>query len=67
MGHALRSSGRAAWMVHVESSRRSSGDQIEDGWVDAMGCVGLYYPYFAVFIVLDRRGIFVFLVFCLGQ
>jgi hypothetical protein len=54
-------------MVHVESSRRSSGDQIEDGWVDAMGCIGLYYPYFAVFIVLDRRGIFVFLVFCLGQ
>jgi hypothetical protein len=51
-------------MVHVASSRRSRGDEAENGWVDAMGCAGPFYPNFIIFIVLGPRGI---LVFCLGQ
>jgi hypothetical protein len=51
------------WDVHVAPSRRSHEDQVEDGRLDVTGCVRLCYPYFAVFIVLDTRGI---LVFCLG-
>jgi hypothetical protein len=51
-------------MVHVASSQRSRGDEAENGWVDAMGCTGPFYPNFIVFIVLGPRGI---LVFCLGQ
>jgi hypothetical protein len=46
-------------VVHVAPSIRSCGDQIEDGWVDVMGCVGPYYPCFAVFFVLGPRGNFV--------
>jgi hypothetical protein len=42
-------------MVHVASSRRSRGDEAEDGWVDAMGCIGLFYPNFVVFVVLGRK------------
>jgi hypothetical protein len=33
--------------------------QVEDGRIDAMGCVGPCYPTFAVFIVLGPRGIVV--------
>jgi hypothetical protein len=35
----------------------SREDQVEDGWVDAMDCIGPCYPYFAVFIVLGPRSI----------
>jgi hypothetical protein len=28
----------------------------EDGWVDAMGCIGLFYPNFAIFFVLGHKG-----------
>jgi hypothetical protein len=49
----------------VAPSRRSCVDQIDDGWVDAMGCVGPYYPYFTIFIILYPSGIVVLLVFCL--
>jgi hypothetical protein len=45
-------------VVHV--AQKSCGDQVEDGWVDAMGCIGPFYSYFAVFIVLGPRGILVF-------
>jgi hypothetical protein len=52
----------------VAPSRRLRQRQVEDGWIDAMGCVGPYYPTFAVFNVLGSRGslpllnfIFVFL------
>jgi hypothetical protein len=40
----------------VALSWRSREDQVEDGRVDATGCVGPYYHYFAVFDVLDTRG-----------
>jgi hypothetical protein len=42
-------------MVHVASSRRLRGDAAKDGRVDAMGCVGLFYPNFATFIVLGHK------------
>jgi hypothetical protein len=46
-------------LVHVTSSRRSHGVQVEDGQVDAMGYVGLCYPYINVFYVLGLRDIVV--------
>jgi hypothetical protein len=30
--------------------------QVEDGWLNVMGCVELYYPCFVIFYVLDPRG-----------
>jgi hypothetical protein len=56
---SLKTSGGATWMVHVASSRRSRGDEVENGWIDAAGCIGLFYPNFVVFIVLDPKGILV--------
>jgi hypothetical protein len=32
-----------------------SGDEAEDGRVDAMGCIRLFYPNFTVFIVLGHK------------
>jgi hypothetical protein len=43
-------------MVHVESSRRSCGDEAKDGRVDATGYIRLFYPNFAVFVVLGHKG-----------
>jgi hypothetical protein len=43
-------------MVHVESSWRLHGDEVEDGWVDAMGCIGLFYTNFVVLVVLGHKG-----------
>jgi hypothetical protein len=43
-------------MVHVASSRRPHKDEADDGRVDAMGCIGLFYPYFAIFVVLGSKG-----------
>jgi hypothetical protein len=40
------------WVVHV--------DQVEDGRVDATGCVRPRYPYFVIFYVLGHRGIVIF-------
>jgi hypothetical protein len=37
--------------------------QVEDGRVDAMGCIGSCYTYFTIFFLLGPRGI---VVFCLG-
>jgi hypothetical protein len=59
----LKTGGGVAQMVHVAPSWRSHEDQVKDGWVDAMGCVGPCYPYFAIFHVLGHRGILVFLIF----
>jgi hypothetical protein len=51
----------ARWrVVHMAPSWRLCQDQVEDGRVDAMGCVGPYYPCFVIFHVLDRRGVVVF-------
>jgi hypothetical protein len=47
-------------MVHVASSQSSHGDEAEYGRVDAMGCIKLFYPNFAILIVLDPRGNLVF-------
>jgi hypothetical protein len=47
-------------MVHVASSRRSCGVEAEDGWVDAMGYIRLFYLNFVIFIVLSPKGILVF-------
>jgi hypothetical protein len=43
-------------VVHMASSWRSCEDEVEDGWVNAMGCIGLFYPKFVVFIVLGHKG-----------
>jgi hypothetical protein len=55
----LETGGDTAQMMHVASSRKSCGDETEDGWVDAMGCIRLCYPYFVVFTVFGPRGILV--------
>jgi hypothetical protein len=47
-------------VVHVPSSRRSREDEVEDGRVDTIGCIRLFYSNFIVFIVLGPRGILVF-------
>jgi hypothetical protein len=44
------------WMGHVASSRRSRGDEAEDGRVIAMGCIRLFYPNFAISVVLGHKG-----------
>jgi hypothetical protein len=43
-------------MMHVTSSQGLRGDEAEDGRVDAMGCIRLFYPNFTVFIVLGHKG-----------
>jgi hypothetical protein len=48
------------WVVHVAPSRRLRRDQVEDGRVNATGCIGPYYPCFAIFHVLGPRDIIVF-------
>jgi hypothetical protein len=50
-------------VVHVAPSWRLCRNQVDDGRVDAMGCVGSCYAYFAVFFVLGPRGIIVFYTF----
>jgi hypothetical protein len=42
-------------MVHVASSRRLRGDEVEDGRVDATGCIRLFYPNFVIFFVLGHK------------
>jgi hypothetical protein len=46
-------------VVHMAPSQRLHQRQVEDGWVDATGCVGPCYPTFAIFNVLGPRGILV--------
>jgi hypothetical protein len=47
-------------MVHVASLWRLRREEVEDGQVDAMGCVGPFYPKIIVSSVLDFMGIIVF-------
>jgi hypothetical protein len=56
----LKTGGGAMRMVYVAPSRRSREDEVNDGQVDATGCVGPCYPYFIIFYVLDHRGILTF-------
>jgi hypothetical protein len=53
---SLKTGEGVAWMVHVASSRRSCGDEAKDGWIDATGCIGIFYPNFAIFVVLGHKG-----------
>jgi hypothetical protein len=46
-------------VVHLAPSRMLRQSQVEVGRVDAMCYVGLCYSTFAVFNVLDHRGIVV--------
>jgi hypothetical protein len=59
----LKTSGGTAWMVHVASSQGLHRVEAEDGRVNAMGCVGPFYPKFVIFYVLGPRGILVFWYF----
>jgi hypothetical protein len=49
-----------ARMVYVASSLRLRQNQIEDGWVDSMGCIRPDYPCFTVFFVIGHICIVVF-------
>jgi hypothetical protein len=51
-----KTGGGMVWMMHVASSSRLHGDVVEDGWVDAMGCIRLFCPNFAIFLVLGHNG-----------
>jgi hypothetical protein len=43
----LKTGGGVAQMVHVASSWTLHRDQVEDGRVDAMGCIRACYSFFA--------------------
>jgi hypothetical protein len=47
-------------VAHVTSLWRSRENEVEDGWVDAMGYIRPFYPYCAIFVVLGDRCILVF-------
>jgi hypothetical protein len=50
----------ARWrVVHVAPSQRLRQIQIEDGRINAMGCIGPCYLCFAIFILLGSRDIVV--------
>jgi hypothetical protein len=51
----LKTGGGIALMVHVALSWRSRGDKVKDGRVDTTGCIGLFYPFFAIFVVLGHN------------
>jgi hypothetical protein len=53
---SLMTGGGTAQMVHVASSWRSLEDEAEDGRVDAMGCMRLFYPNVVIFVVLGHKG-----------
>jgi hypothetical protein len=48
------------WIVHVASSRMLHREKVENRWVDAMGCVGLFYPKITIFIVVAPKCIIIF-------
>jgi hypothetical protein len=52
---SLKTGGDTVWMVHMAASRRSCGDEVEDERVDATGHIELFYPNFAIFILLDHK------------
>jgi hypothetical protein len=52
---SLKTGGGVTQVVHVTSSRRSRGYEVEDEWVNVMGCIELFYPNFTVFIVLGHN------------
>jgi hypothetical protein len=56
---ALKLADERRRVVHVTSSRRLREDKVKNGRIDAMSCIGLFYPYFTVFIVLCPMSILV--------
>jgi hypothetical protein len=44
----------------VAPSQRLHQSQVEDGWVDALGCIRSCYHCFIVFILLGHRGLQLF-------
>jgi hypothetical protein len=46
----------------MASSQRSRGDEAKDRWVDATGCIELFYPNFDIFVVSGHKGSLVFLL-----
>jgi hypothetical protein len=50
-------------LVHVVSLQWLRQEKAEDGWVDATGCIGPFYPKIIVFVVLGHMGIVVFYYF----
>jgi hypothetical protein len=48
----LKTGGGAAWMVHITSLQRLRLAEAEDGLVDAMRYIRLFYPNFTIFHVL---------------
>jgi hypothetical protein len=54
---SLKTGGGAAQIVHEASSWTSNGDDTEDGWVIATRWIRLFYPNFAIFIVLGPKAI----------
>jgi hypothetical protein len=53
---SLKTGGGAVRMMHVASLRSSHEDEVKDGWVDATGCIRLFYPNFVIFIILYHKG-----------
>jgi hypothetical protein len=47
-------------VVHMASSRRLRRKEAEDGRVDAIDCVGLFYPKIIISSIIGPRGIVVF-------
>jgi hypothetical protein len=56
----LKTCGGTARMVNVASSRMLCRVEAQDRRGDAMGCIGPFYPNFAIFIVLGPSGVLVF-------
>jgi hypothetical protein len=52
---SLKTSRGMEQMVHMTSSWRPCEDEADDRRVDVMGCIGVFYPNFAVFIVLGHK------------
>jgi hypothetical protein len=48
------------WVVHMASSWRLHRDEAEDGRVNVMRCIGLFYHKIIVFYVLGSRGNLIF-------
>jgi hypothetical protein len=55
----LKTGGARRRVLHVAPSRRLRRSQVEDGRVDAMGCVRPCYTCCAVFTLLGTMGIVV--------
>jgi hypothetical protein len=56
----LKTGGSAMTDGCMTPLRRLRRKQVEDRWVDAMGCVGPCYSCFAIFVLLGLMGIIVF-------